>query len=248
MSKPRIILYVIIALAAGVIGWGISQMSQPAALSFVKAGMEDDLEAYSVEVSYPETDNENLNREISSYIESGLAQFKEIAQENWQVFSPEARRGMRGVFITEYEIFSNREVVSMKFQNYQFTGGAHGNTYFKTFAYDLENERNLALEDFFQEDSDYLDRISEITRAELFDKFENEFEGAARGIENMLNLGTEAREENFENFTLGAEGMTFFFPPYQVAPYAAGPQEVLVSWEELDGILKFDPQRLDIRS
>ena len=33
------------------------------------------------------------------------------------------------------------------------------------------------------------------------------------------------------------DGLTVTFPPYAVAPYAAGPQEVLIPYSELRGIL-----------
>ena len=43
-----------------------------------------------------------------------------------------------------------------------------------------------------------------------------------------------------DRWRLGSKGITFEFNAYDVGPYAAGPQSVLISWKTLDPLL--DPQ------
>jgi hypothetical protein len=41
----------------------------------------------------------------------------------------------------------------------------------------------------------------------------------------------------FALFTLGADSLTVFFPPYAIASYAAGPSEVSLPYAALRGVL-----------
>ena len=49
----------------------------------------------------------------------------------------------------------------------------------------------------------------------------------------MLKDGTEPLVENFSSLTLTPEGICINFQPYQVAPWAAGPQRVDMPLAEL---------------
>ncbi len=40
-----------------------------------------------------------------------------------------------------------------------------------------------------------------------------------------------------ENFALRDEGLAFYYNPYDVAPYAMGPTEIVLSWEEIKDLL-----------
>lgn len=52
-----------------------------------------------------------------------------------------------------------------------------------------------------------------------------------------LQKGTEPTLENHTVLFPGADGIEVIFLPYQVAPYAAGSSEVLISYADLEGIL-----------
>jgi hypothetical protein len=43
--------------------------------------------------------------------------------------------------------------------------------------------------------------------------------------------------EAYMNFVVTQDALVFFFPPYQVAAYAAGPQMVAIPLEQLSGVL-----------
>ena len=42
----------------------------------------------------------------------------------------------------------------------------------------------------------------------------------------MFEEGADTNPENFSSFVISADKVTFIFQQYQVAAYAAGPQEV----------------------
>ena len=57
-------------------------------------------------------------------------------------------------------------------------------------------------------------------------------------VEEMMLEGTKPDKKNFQNFTLGKNGVAFHFAPYEVAPYAAGTSTVELSFEELGSLIK----------
>ena len=40
------------------------------------------------------------------------------------------------------------------------------------------------------------------------------------------------------NFSVGKEGITWYFNPYDIAPYALGVIDVTLSWDQLKPLLK----------
>lgn len=134
--------------------------------------------------------------------------------------------------IATYTIYDlNPSIQTLVYNLYDYTGGAHGNGYYFTMTFDLENERILSLEDVFAPNANFLPTISALVRADL----------SARLVEmsdpEWIASGTSENIDNYQDFVLTPEGILFLFEPYQVAAYAAGPQESLVSWDALDGLV-----------
>lgn len=122
--------------------------------------------------------------------------------------------------------------VSYMFTISEDTGGAHGNQFFDTFTFDMKTGLPLVLGDLFVPNTDYLGLISTKT-AEALTKILAPYADA-----RMIADGTKPTEDNFGNFFLDGSNLTFLFPPYQVAPYAAGPQTVAIPLETFAGMLK----------
>jgi len=55
---------------------------------------------------------------------------------------------------------------------------------------------------------------------------------------NWILKGTAPNEKNFQNFNLGIKELLIHFPPYQVAPYAAGEQVVGIPYNQLKTVIK----------
>jgi hypothetical protein len=79
-------------------------------------------------------------------------------------------------------------ILSVLFVNYHYLGGAHPNSYHRAINYDLARAQPLALDDLFQPDALYLERISAYcidtltTEMEFYDIWEA---GAAPTTENF---------------------------------------------------------------
>jgi hypothetical protein len=131
-----------------------------------------------------------------------------------------------------YLIASSPHTVSYVFTIYEDTLGAHGNTLFKTFTFDTTSGAVLALGDLFTPGSDYLGTLSTIARAELPSLIGN---GANA---DMIKNGTQPEAQSFANFFIDNQDLVILFAPYQVAPYAAGPQTLRIPLARLGSIVK----------
>ncbi len=118
-------------------------------------------------------------------------------------------------------------VASVIFTISTYTGGAHPEPGMATFVYDLSNGRLLSYADIFRDTKGLLPFLSSYCRAELTKKLGDGPEGS------MIKAGTEEDMVNFDLFSLNAGGLVVHFPPYQVAPYASGYQEVHIPLEKL---------------
>jgi len=123
------------------------------------------------------------------------------------------------------------KLAAFRLSGYEYRGGAHGMPIIETLLIDLADGRLLTPADLFRSDSDWLQVLSERSRVALKDR---DLLGPDL---DWLNRGTAPDVENFQLLMPGPDGLTVIFPPYQVAPYAAGPQEVVVPWDELTGLL-----------
>jgi hypothetical protein len=124
------------------------------------------------------------------------------------------------------------DILSLKFdmQTY-YAGAAHPGDTSRTINFDLEQGRELALADLFQPGADFLAVISKYCNAQL-----NTRDIGFQGFE----LGATATAANYRNWNIIADGLMVTFDEYQVAPYAAGPQTVIIPYSELAQIIRPD--------
>ena len=58
--------------------------------------------------------------------------------------------------------------------------------------------------------------------------------------EDMMKTGASPQASNYQACAITKKGLWVTFDPYMVAPYAAGPQHVLVPYSALKDIIKPD--------
>jgi len=117
-------------------------------------------------------------------------------------------------------------LISVKLHTMVYSGGAHPNNWPETWVFDLTDGHRLTLAYVFGNVNEALIAIAPGVRESL---------RASLGemvLDDMLLPGTMPTQENFRDFIITDTGLTFFFAPYQVAPYAAGEQAVAVPWEQ----------------
>lgn len=110
-------------------------------------------------------------------------------------------------------------LLSLIFEEYRDTGGAHGNYAYATFVLDLKSGQRLELGDLFTDQPAALSVLSEMAARRL-----NLALGGAPFPE-----GYAPKAENYQAFVLDGADIVVTFPPYQVASFAEGTQTLRVA-------------------
>ena len=110
--------------------------------------------------------------------------------------------------------------------SFYMAGAAHPAHYSRALSYDLRDGHMLTLEELFQPGAPYLETISTFCLDDL----------AARGT-LAWEEGAQPKAENFQVWNITPGGLQITFDPYQVAPYASGPQTVLIPYERLKDVV-----------
>jgi|GEM_PF-1802986 len=116
-------------------------------------------------------------------------------------------------------------ITSVLFTVTSYTGGAHPALDYGTLTFDLATQQILTLADVFQAGVDPYAVIAPIAREDLTTRFPD--------LTDFINPGTEPIADNFNNWVLTSDSLVLYFPPYQVGPYAAGPQTVTIPLVDL---------------
>jgi len=140
-----------------------------------------------------------------------------------------------------YEVvLAKDELISIEFTVSSYSAGAaHPNSYTEVLNFDLKNGKLLKLADLFQPGAKYVQALSRYAIDDL------KKQGKKAGDDAMLEddwiqKGAAADPANFDNWTITKQGLELTFDPYQVGPYAAGPQQVLAPYAALRDIIKPD--------
>ncbi|MGF6710308.1 hypothetical protein QFZ41_001272 [Luteibacter sp. W1I16] len=124
-----------------------------------------------------------------------------------------------------------------------FTGGAHPAPIVDSFTYDLDDQRVVGIDDLFADPHAAENAFAAEARRQLLTALDDQDEPLASDSE-QIDEGTAPGKDHYRVFSLltgpddKVHGLTFIFPPYQVASYAAGPQAVDVPSESFSAYLK----------
>ena len=118
-----------------------------------------------------------------------------------------------------------------------YRGAAHPNTHSRVLNFDLKNGKPLRLADLFKPDAKYLKVISDFCIKDL--------QKQSKAHDNMLDdesilSGAGPNPKNYQSWTITRKGLGINFDAYQVGPYVAGPQFVLVPYSAIKDAIKPD--------
>ena len=115
-------------------------------------------------------------------------------------------------------VFADEKYISFRAEEYSYTGGAHGSNKITVGTIDRKTGRRMCLEDFVSADKS--PELTKILHAKVIKKL--------GGKENL-----QGEVLPIENFCVVKGGLKFVYNEYEVACYAAGAIEVVVSFDEM---------------
>lgn len=180
----------------------------------------------------PQNKADGFNQAVDDFVQRQVDSFTTQVLDNqeFQTQSALFAEARNGLHLDYTATNTERGIVSIHFtlSNY-LVGGAHPNNFSGILNYDLAQERILTLDELFLPGSDYLQTLSDESVQVL----------NATGFMDFP-AGAAPDPLNYQMWNVTPQGILITFDPYQVAPYAAGPQQALVSYAALAGLIDPD--------
>ena len=204
---------------------------------------------YQIQVQYPQTTGstdprfEKFNQEIKGLVSRRVAEFKKdtvaAAEEVTTEATAEETSSTGSSLDISYDIaLAKDDLISVKFDLGSYSAGAaHPNANSETVNYDLKTGKALKLADLFMPGAKYLQTISTYCIKDL--QRQSKSSGAILDDETLRN-GASPQAKNYQSWNITKKGLQIHFDPYQVGPYAAGPQTVVVPYSVLKDIIRLD--------
>ncbi|MBC7773863.1 MAG: DUF3298 and DUF4163 domain-containing protein [Phycisphaerae bacterium] len=186
---------------------------------------------------------EALNKSVQNYVlsavggngQSSFAQALDSAGQQFiQMFTddlkdiPEISMGY-STEITDTVSLLNSKVVTIQMDGYSFTGGAHPNPFGLLLSYDLtKGAKPLEITDLVSDTNAVRPALEKAYKI-------------LKGLKETDPLGDVVYPEIKQipmpaNVGVAAEGIRFFYNAYEIAPYAVGAGDVLLTWEQLGSL------------
>lgn len=198
---------------------------------------------YSVDAEYPQVEGDarfdKFNAAARALVTKDVAAFKTsetAALEEEEAELPDETQ--TSSLDISYQIrFATDDLISVEFTEGQYSrGAAHGNSITAVLNFDVRNGKRIELADLFNPKSNYLSIISAYCIKDLKEQTKKN----DMLMEDQIQDGAAARADNYRAWTITRKGLWITFDPYQVAAYAAGPQNVLIPYSALKPIVKPD--------
>lgn len=187
-----------------------------------KVTAKDGTEILNISVAYPEISG-NLREIIifNDYYQSNAErtvkemkkEYSKAAEEFYENFGSQDFTGF-SIEVTYDVTYNKNNLLCVKTHSYQFTGGAHGNYTDNAIIWDLSEGLEKTLEELARNS----DHIMEQAEKAFRDKINADPQG--------FLISADELKISDAKYYLTNDGVTFFYDPYVIAPYAAGTIEV----------------------
>lgn len=187
---------------------------------------------YTIKATYPVVKDATISGYFKSFVDDSITQFK--SDTSWAAGSgastAPAESASLSLTIT-YTEEKNSNADNYVFSTDEYSGGAHDLVSTATFAFSPTGQK-ITLDSLFTNGASGLKMIQPFVAAQLAT--------APDADSSMIADGTAPTEDNYTNFTVQSDGVTFIFDPYDVGPYSDGQQTVKVPLSVFKNIANTD--------
>lgn len=186
-------------------------------------------------------------------LEEAVAQYNTETEQNWITSMNDLKSWARedynsavaegyefyGPYVSEDEMYITRaddKALSAVTGNYWYSGGAHGMSGYSAVNFDTKTGRKLAIEDVIADTN----ALPNALATEMIEKYPH----LATVVQDMWSMSLEDYLASYLTpeevnditpeftWTLGYEGVTFYFGAYEIGSYADGNQVVVLTYSE----------------
>jgi len=126
---------------------------------------------------------------------------------------------------------NSENILSYTIKSDRFTGGAHGGKIYLNTVVNLKTGERITEDDLFTEESRPM--ISELILKKIMESHQVK---KAEDLEQIGFFDVEGIDLN-KNFYVTQEGIVYTFNEYEIAAYALGTTEVLLSYQDISGFM-----------
>lgn len=193
----------------------------------------------NAEITYPRFESpayQSLNTQLEKYAKQQFAKNRKIAKEfreGLDTTDPERLQHIAASTTCNVEGLG-QTAASLLCSNYEFAGGAHGNTDFTALNYSIASNgtaAKLGLWDILKPSASNQQELSRLIIADL------KRQKASSVLDGSISNFTDSLKKNQIPYTLSPKGLAFHFGPYAVGSYAEGYFKVIIPVQKLKPML-----------
>jgi hypothetical protein len=171
-----------------------------------------------MKIYYPQIEGQ-ISPRIQQQVNHQIIQ---INQQLGDMQNPEARPGMYGEFAVKT---NEKNILSIGFSNFAYTPhAAHGMTYIKSLTWDLTTGRTYGLKDLFKPNSNYVEVLNRIIKAQI----------------KALDMDTLEPFKSIrpdQDFYIADKALVIYFQLYEITAYVYGFPMFPISVFDLQNII-----------
>ena len=195
---------------------------------------------YEIAAQYPQLTGgnnpnfEKFNQVARAAVTKEVTEFRKEMTPQQGEETPRPEGSMGSSLTLSYDVaLAQDDLISVQFEvGSYYQGAAHPNSYMEVLNYDLKNGKLLSLSDLFKPGTKFLQAIATYCIADL------KKQGKDKGlVDEEIEKGAAANAKNYQSWSIMRRGLGINFDSYQVGPYAAGPQFVLVPYSTLKDLI-----------
>ena len=182
---------------------------------------------YQIEAEIPilmELNRKNIQEEYNDLFRDNIMTFIEytieMARQRQRDFAEAEFTRREFVGRVDFDLKNSSQILSIKFNYYQYTGGAHGNPYSLSYNIDLATGRDLKLVDFLERENMTLTEVEEIIKSKI---------KKDRDLYFQDDYGFQSLAED-QWYYLNNGQLVLYFQPYAIAPYSTGMPEFKIEY------------------
>jgi Protein of unknown function (DUF3298)/Deacetylase PdaC len=202
---------------------------------------------FEIDAQYPQLTGsgspnyEKFNQMVRGLINGKVSQFRKemIPEEGEDAGADTLPETMGSSLDIDYTLsLAQDDLISLDFGvGSYYRGAAHPNSYSETVNFDLKNGKSIKLADLFTPGSKYLQTISSYSIQDLKKQSKN---ADSMLDDDWIQRGAGPDAKNYQSWTISKKGLGINFDAYQVGPYAAGPQHVMIPYSALKDFIRVD--------
>ena len=194
--------------------------------------------AFTVSLEYPFFEGETAAEEaINAFYQEWAAKKMDFydsdpnspaqnALEFWESDTTEDRAPWSDEYSVEV-VTAVQGVISVRQDNYLYTGGAHGMPGRETHIFSGEDGSEVTLASLLPLSEE---EVNELAMEKFLARIEEHPEdGYFEDAADTINAKTDFLSQSY----LTQEGVVFYAQPYEIGPYSSGFHEITLTWEEL---------------